>query len=131
MSEIIIKIIGFLLIAGFSAIFIKGYRSDMSFLIVVSAVCIALVFIIKTFLPYILKINDMFDMDENVSRYISIAIKAIVIAYIAEFASSVFSDFGQQTLGLTALFAGKCLIFIICLPILSGILDMATGLIGL
>ena len=58
-------------------------------------------------------------------------VKALGIAYISEFAADTCRDFGQSALAAKAEFAGKCAIFILCVPPAISVLEAAFKVAGL
>lgn len=61
-------------------------------------------------------------------RYFKVAIKALGIGYLTAFAADTCRDFGQSALAAKAELAGKCAVFLLCLPLLSELLGIALNL---
>lgn len=61
------------------------------------------------------------------AEYFKIAFKALGIGYITGFIADACRDSGQSSLAGKAELAGKCAVFIISLPLITGILKTALG----
>ncbi|MEE1277947.1 MAG: SpoIIIAC/SpoIIIAD family protein, partial [Acutalibacteraceae bacterium] len=62
--------------------------------------------------------------------YMKTALKALGICYITQFAADVCRDFGQTALASKAELAGKCAIFLLSLPLVTSIVEIAVNMIG-
>ena len=131
MSDIFIKVIAFVIIASVMSIVLKGHLQEYSFLLVIAVVCSALAIVLSEVFPYIRTIKDIFTGNNNSSQYFSVALKALAVAYITSFASSICRDFGQTALSQVADISGKCVVFILSVPLVASILEAVVGFAGL
>lgn len=125
----IVKIMGLLLVSAFSAALLAGYKKEYSAAVAVAAGCIVSVFVLgKVYKP----INDIFNILASFGfsgEYFSVALKALLVGYIAEFTADTCRDCGQVLLASKALFAGKAAIFLIALPVLADTFKTIYGII--
>ena len=128
MSELLIKVLGLLLLAAFITVFLKGYNSTSAMLTVIGAVSIVFVLLLKTVFPAITTLSSLFGTNTGNTSYFTIALKSLGIAYISDFAADVCRDFGQNSIAAKAEFAGRCAIFIITVPLITGIAETALNL---
>ena len=128
MSELLIKVLGLLLLAAFITVFLKGYNSTSAMLTVIGAVSIVFVLLLKTVFPAITTLSSLFGTNTGNMSYFTIALKSLGIAYISDFAADVCRDFGQNSIAAKAEFAGRCAIFIITVPLITGIAETALNL---
>lgn len=63
------------------------------------------------------------------SIYLKTILKIIGIAYIAEFGSQIVRDAGQESIASKIEFAGKILILVLAVPIISVIVETVLGLL--
>ena len=131
MSELVIKLLAVVLLAAFLSVFLKGYNSTSAMLTVVTAASIVLTLLLKTIFPAVTTLGSLLSSNDNSKYYFSSALKALGIAYISSFAADVCRDFGQSALAAKAEFAGRCAIFIITVPMMTGIAETALGLASL
>jgi stage III sporulation protein AD len=73
--------------------------------------------------PSIHKIKELLSKLGELSKYFIIAFKALGISYITGFVSDTCKDFGHSALAAKAELAGKCTIFVLSFPLLSGIME--------
>jgi stage III sporulation protein AD len=62
------------------------------------------------------------------SQYISLILKIIAIAYIAEFGSQICADAGESAIASKIELAGKILILIVSTPVLYGLVHLIAAL---
>jgi stage III sporulation protein AD len=71
-----------------------------------------------------------------VSRYevpyecIAIVLKIIGIAYICEFAVQILKDTGETSLSSKVELAGRVLIIVLSLPVITSFMNMVIGMLG-
>jgi len=63
------------------------------------------------------------------SEYFKVAIKALGIGYVTSFIADSCRDSGQTSLAAKAEFAGKAAIFLISVPLLMSVLEIAVGFV--
>ena len=118
------------IIAGAVCVLLMGYKPEFSLAVVVAASVIILGVVLKEIVPEMKKISALIEKTELDSGYFKVALKALGICYITSFASDICRDFGQSALASKAELIGKCAIFLICLPLLSNIVEIALSFIG-
>lgn len=128
MSELLIKVLALLILVAFLAVFLNGYNSTAAMLTVIATTAIVLVLLLKTVFPAVTMLSSLFELGGNGKDYFTLALKALGIAYISNFAADVCRDFGQNSIAAKAEFAGRCAIFIISVPMMTAIAETALGL---
>ena len=131
MSELVIKLLVVVLLVAFLSVFLNGYNSTAAMLTVVAAASVILGILLKTVFPAITTLGTLLNANADSKYYFASALKALGIAYISSFAADVCRDFGQSSLAAKAEFAGRCAIFIITMPMMTGIAETALGLASL
>ncbi len=131
MSDNLIKIIAFVIIASVMVLILKNHLQEYSFLLVLAVASSALLLLLSEIFPYINTLKSMFEKQNDSVMYFSVALKSLGIAYITNFASSVCRDFGQTALAQIADIAGKGAIFILSIPLICAVLESAIKFAGL
>ena len=122
--SLLIKALGLIFLAALLVVFLKKKGGEFSFLITACAVCIVGVYVILTIGDSVGTPKSLMEQNGQNSDYIIVAVKALIIAYLAETVADTCRDFGQQALALKAELAGKCVIFVLAVPILSNVLEV-------
>ena len=125
----IVKILAICIIAALISIFLRQVRPDFGFLITAfTVITVTIILIGKIIEP----INTLFDKLDSYGielSYFKVALKALGIGYLTNFAANLCRDAGQSSIAATAETVGKCSIFILSLPLIINIIDLATGFI--
>ncbi len=124
-----VKIIIFAFISLVLILFLKSYRPEYAVLATAAAGTILLVFIIsEVYSP----LHTLFLMLEDYGingKLTTYLLKAFAICYLTKFATDVCTDFGQTSLSSKVELAGRAAIFLLSLPLISGILQTGLSLI--
>ena len=62
-------------------------------------------------------------------EFLTIILKITVIAYIVEFGKNICIDAGQSSIATKLEMAGKVIIVVLSLPIISSLVNILTGLV--
>lgn len=119
-----LKLIGICLCAAGAAILLSQYKKEYAAAISFGVGCIILMAAINTFVP---EISDFISQIKNMgieSRYLLVAVKAVAIGYISQFAADTCRDFGQSAIAAKAELVGKISIFLISVPVLKDLFEM-------
>jgi stage III sporulation protein AD len=124
-----VKIIVFAFISLVLILFLKSYRPEYAMLATAAASGIILVFIISEVYSPLSKLFLMLEdygINNELTTYL---LKAFAICYLTKFATDVCADFGQTSLSGKVELAGRAAMFILSLPLISGILQTGLSLI--
>lgn len=104
-------------------------KENREYAIILSLACG--IFIFYMILP---ELNNVFVELQSISqnfntKYITILLKIIGIAYICEFASQICMDAGENNLAAKIELSGKILIMSCSIPILNDLLDLILNII--
>ena len=124
-----VKIIIFAFISLVLILFLKSYRPEYAMLATAAAGAILLVSIIsEVYSPLrtlFLMLED-YGINGELTTYL---LKAFAICYLTKFPTDVCTDFGQTSLSGKVELAGRAAIFLLSLPLISGILQTGLSLI--
>lgn len=131
MSADFLRLTALIVIVSVMAVLIKARLPEYSFLLVLAAICVSLLFVFTYIFPHIEKLRGLFEKSGNTSLYFGIALKALGIAYITDFAVNTCRDFGLNALAQIADIAGKGAVFILSIPLICAVLETALKFVGL
>ncbi|MGD9678013.1 MAG: stage III sporulation protein AD [Vulcanibacillus sp.] len=119
----IVQIVGIGFIATIMAILLKNNNPQFAFLIVVITGVTIFIFIL-TKISIVISVLERLAMEANINMvYLQTILKIIGIAYIAEFASQIMRDADQGAIASKIELAGKVLILVLAIPIISVIFE--------
>lgn len=123
MTGEIFKIVAVVLIAALVSLLLKKYCAEYSFLLSLAVCALVGIVLFSNIAPQIQRLKGLFGKSLGELGFFSVALKALGIAYISVFAADICRDFGQTSLGAVAETAGKCVIFVMCIPLVCYILE--------
>jgi len=125
----VLQVVGIGLVITVLAVLIRGQRPEF-------AVLLALGFGILVFLLILDKVGVVIGVFRDLSRkaqiedfYLTTLLKVLGIAYVAEFGAQICRDAGEGAIASKIELAGKVLIVLLALPILTGILEAVVRLL--
>jgi stage III sporulation protein AD len=125
----IIQIVGLGMITTFLALVVKEHKPVFAFLLTVFTGIIIFLFLIDKIAVMIQMIEEL-AVNANINLvYVQTIFKIIGIAYIAEFGAQIARDAGQGAIASKIELAGKVLIMIMAIPIISVIIETILTLI--
>ncbi|KEF37415.1 stage III sporulation protein AD [Schinkia azotoformans MEV2011] len=117
------------LIATFLALIIKEQKPVFASMLVIFVSIIIFLFLVDQIYE-IIHMLERIAITANVNMmYVETILKIIGIAYIAEFGSQITKDAGQGAIASKIEMAGKILILIMAIPILTVIIETVISLI--
>ncbi|WLD95417.1 stage III sporulation protein AD [Alkalihalobacillus sp. AL-G] len=119
----IIQIVGFCLIATFLALIIKEQKPAFSFLVILFAGATIFLFLVGK-IQAVIEMLERLATNANLNMvYVETILKIIGIAYIAEFGAQITRDAGQGAIAAKIELAGKVLILVMAIPILTVLIE--------
>lgn len=112
------------IVSSILAVTVKKYSPQISIVITISAGIIIFMMAIPQ-LKIVLDMLHSIAQNVNLNQiYISIVLKIIAIAYIAEFGVQICKDAGENTIASKIEFVGKVLIMVVSAPILIALMEL-------
>jgi stage III sporulation protein AD len=111
------------LVTALLVIIVKQQRPDIAMLISLTAGSIIFILLLGNIKIIASSVENMALKANLESVYITTVLKVIGIAYIAEFGSQVCKDAGEGTIASKIELAGKILIMVLALPILTALME--------
>ena len=125
----VVKIVGVAIFAVIMIIILKSYRPEMALILsIVTGIGIMLYAIYKM-TPVVNVLNDLVNKSGINTEFLMIIIKVIGIAYIVEFGKNICVDAGQTSIASKLEMAGKVIIVVLTIPLISSLVNVLTGLV--
>lgn len=119
----IIQVVGLGLIATFLAMILKEQKPAFAFLLSLFTGVIIFLFLIGE-INTVLRMLERIATNANLNMiYVETILKIIGIAYIAEFGAQITKDAGQGAIASKIELAGKILILVMAIPILTVMIE--------
>lgn len=131
MSSEVIKCVTVILVAAVLVVTLRTRLQEYGFLLMLVAVAIVLMIAFSSVFDSIEKIGDLLNRNGSANVYFTTALKALGISYTSSFAADTCRDFGMSALAQTAEICGKAAIFVLSIPLVTSVLEMALKFIGL
>ncbi|HDR6308655.1 TPA: stage III sporulation protein AD [Bacillus cereus] len=121
------QIVGLGLVATFLAAVLNQHKSSITSLFIVFVGSVMFLLLIDQ-IHSILQMIDRVASEAKVSNvYVETLLKIIGIAYIAEFGAQITKDAGQGAIASKIELAGKILILVMAIPILTVVIETILG----
>jgi len=121
--DTIIQIVGLGLVGAVLALVLKQYKPELALPLSLVVGLIIFTFMLKKIIVIIQVLEKLARQAEVDQIYLTTILKAIAIAYIAEFGAQICRDAGEKIIASKIEFAGKVMIMILGLPIMMAILE--------
>ena len=125
----ILQIIGIGLSGAVTALVLKEYKP-------LFAVCIGMLTAMVIFASLLRYVSYVFDAVHMIAArlsvndsYITVLIRIIGIAYLSRFGSEICRDAGQNVIAQKIELAGKIMIVVTSMPILTAVLNLLVGIL--
>ncbi|PJN62061.1 hypothetical protein PAEAM_16240 [Paenibacillus sp. GM1FR] len=119
----IIQVVGLALIATVLILVIKEQKPMFAFLIAAATGIVIFMLLIGKIGAVIEVLKRLAENSGMESIYLKTVLKIIGIAYIAEFGAQIVRDAGQESIASKIELAGKVLILVLAIPIISIIIQ--------
>lgn len=124
----IIQIVGLGLVATILTLVIKEQKPMFAFMIALVTGIIIFLFVIGK-ITEVIRMLEKMAIQANLNMiYLETILKIIGIAYIAEFGAQITRDAGQGAIASKIELAGKVLILVMAVPIITVIIETVLGL---
>ena len=125
----VIKIVGVSIFAVIMIIILKNYRPDMALVLSIITGIGIMLYAISKMSSVINVLNDLVSKSGVNTDFLLIIIKVIGIAYMVEFGKNVCIDAGQSSIATKLEMAGKVVIVVLTIPLISSLVNVLVGLV--
>ncbi|MBY0216726.1 MULTISPECIES: stage III sporulation protein AD [Paenibacillus] len=119
----IIQVVGLALIATVLILIVKEQKPMFAFLIAAATSIVIFMLLIGKIGAVIEVLKRLAENSGMENIYLKTVLKIIGIAYIAEFGAQIVRDAGQESIASKIELAGKVLILVLAIPIISIIIE--------
>ncbi len=131
MTAVLIKALIVLVITAGLSLTVGAQKPEYAFVLSLAGGIVVLLSVLDAVLPAFSQLKAVFSKAGGAVSFLSLPLKALAISYITDFAADTCRDFGQSSLAAKAELAGKCAIFILCVPSGVNVLEAALKFAGL
>ncbi len=125
----VIKIVGISIFSVIMIIILKNYRPEMALVLSIITGIGIMLYAISKMSSVINVLNDLISKSGVNTDFLLIIIKVIGIAYIVEFGKNVCIDAGQSSIATKLEMAGKVVIVVLTIPLISSLVNVLVGLV--
>lgn len=125
----ILKILGICLIVAVLCVLLRQYKPEYALLISALGGTMLLIFLVGQIVPAFSSLKTFLSRFGLEAFYFTVALKAVGIGYITQFIADTCRDAGQGAIASKAEFAGRSGIFLLSIPLLQKILELAEQLL--
>lgn len=127
--EEVFKIVAFAIISVVLILLLKEQKPEISLMLTMAASIFIMFFAINK-MSAIFELLDILVSKSGINKeFLTIILKITVIAYIVEFGKNICIDAGQSSIATKLEMAGKVIIVVLSLPIISSLVNILTGLV--
>lgn len=127
--EAIFKIILIGLITCFATLILRPVKSDFALLVAVVGGMIILILTLNYFSSIFSTFSSIIEKTGLSKNIFSLVLKVVGIGYITEFSAGLCADCGNSGLADKMLLAGKVILLVMSLPIITDILEIVAELL--
>ncbi|GAB6138820.1 stage III sporulation protein AD [Halanaerobaculum tunisiense] len=127
--ETIVQIVGVGLVGVILALVLKQYKPELALQLSLVVGLIIFIFMLNKIIVIIDTLRELATKAQIDQIYLNTILKAIGIAYIAEFGAQISRDADEGIIASKIEFAGKVLIMILGLPIMMAVLESVLQLL--
>ncbi|MEG1499863.1 MAG: stage III sporulation protein AD [Clostridia bacterium] len=125
----IFKIIGIGLATCIAVLIVKQIKPEIAVVLSVAGGILIVLLAINSLSSVIAGLSALAEKTGLSSGLFSTVLKIVGIGYVTEFAANICSDSGSAGLADKILLAGKVVILVIAIPIMTNIIEIITGLL--
>lgn len=127
--SILFKIIIIGIITVLLSALLKKYHPEYSIILVIVSSVIILVLLADSFTTVFDNINAILNDAKINPKYIETIVKIIGIAYLSEYMAALFYDANESAMAKKIELAGKIIIFLITLPVITSLSEMIISIL--
>ncbi len=125
----VFSVIMLCVLAAMLCIILSSYKPEYAMAVVIAAGIFIMLRVLGDVLPAIRSISQLLSSAGIELSYFKVALKALGICYITQFAADICRDFGQTSLASKAELAGKCAVLLLAVPLIESVTEIALSFI--
>lgn len=125
----IVAIAGLGITAAALSSVIRRSNSEYGLMLSLCASLLILGAVVASLSPVISLIEELVQLSETESGYISVLVKALVVCYITQLAADCCRDSGESSIASKIEFAGKIAVLLVAVPLYEGVIGIVKELV--
>jgi len=125
----IFKIIGLALATTIAVIIVKQTKPELAIFVGVAGSILIFIYIINLLEQVFDVFNYILESTNINGEMFAILLKIVGVGYITEFSANLCTDSGNSAIASKLQLAGKLVIFVLAIPIITTLIDMIVGLL--
>lgn len=125
----VLKIVGIGIFSVVIIIILKEQKPEMALILSIATGIGIMFFVIYKMSDVVGILNNLITKSGVNRDFLYIIIKVVGIAYIVEFGKNICVDAGQSSIATKLEMAGKVIIVVLTLPLISSLVNVLTGLV--
>lgn len=125
----IFKIIGLALITTIGVIIVKQIKPEIAIFVGLAGSIIIFLYIINLLEQVFDLFNYILDATNINGEMFAILLKIVGVGYITEISANICADSGNSAVASKVQLAGKLVIFVLAIPIITNLVEMITELL--
>ena len=126
--EIIFKIIGISLITTISILLIKPTKPDIAMIVGLAGGVFIFFYIIDLIEDVFGLFSYIMEITNLDSKLFTLLIKIVGVGYLTEFSANLCKDSGNTAMASRLLLAGKLVIFVMAIPIITSLIELIVSI---
>lgn len=125
----IFQLVGFGLVVTCITVLVRQLKSEIAIYIPIIAGIIIFMMMANSIYSVLKLLQNMSDKLNLGNSYLSLILKMIGIAFLSEFTADICRDSGETAIANKIEFAGKIIILVLAVPIITALLEMILKLL--
>lgn len=125
----IFKIIGVGLITSITVLIVKQVKPEIAVVLGMAGGIVMILMLVDSLMGIVSSFTSILKKSGLTSSIFSVVLKIVGVGYLTEFSANLCSDSGSNSIADKIMLAGKIIILVISLPIISNIIEIISGLL--
>lgn len=126
----LLKIVAVGIITAFCSLILRDGKSSLSVSVGIAGGCVIMLMVLDCFADVFAGIKNLVESVGLSVGIIKSILKIIGIGYVTEFSAGIIEDAGLHSVSEKVVMAGKIMILVVALPIITSLFDLVAELIG-
>lgn len=127
--EEVFKIVAFAIISVILILVMKQQKPEIALVLTIVSAISLLLYAVTQVAGVFDLLNALVEKSGINQEFLKIILKVTIIAYVIEFGKNICMDAGQSAIATKLEMAGKVVIVVLSLPIISSLVQILTGLV--
>ena len=125
----VFRIIGVGLVTALTVLIVKQIKPDIAVVLGMAGGIIMILMLVDSLTNIVTSFSAILKKSGLTTGIFSTVLKIIGVGYITEFSANLCADSGSSSIADKVLLAGKIIILVISMPIISNIIEIISGLL--